>query len=159
MVALDDGSSYPYTLCWLLEGGKAVVEEVLPFQDAEGPLLPPRHALHPALAERLYDDVPGTPVQLDPVAAALWAAAPRHLGLPLVVRCLAAWWRLRDPPGPASCPPAAVAAALATLVGRRAGAWHPVDAAVGALGADPAEVAVAVEDLRQRARPPAGQPW
>ncbi len=158
-VELDDGSSHPYTLRWLLEGGKAVVEEVLPFRDASGPLLVPRHALHPALAERLYDDVPGTPVQLDPVAAALWDAGPRHLGLPLVARCLAAWWRLQAPPQSASRAPAALAAALATLMGRCAGAWHPVEAAIDALGADPAEVAAAAEELQQRLRLSAEQPW
>lgn len=158
-VELDDGSSYPYTLRWLLEGGKAVVEEVLPFRDAGGPLVLPHRALHPAIAERLYDDVPGTPVQLDPVAAAIWDAGPRHLGLPLAVRCLAAWWRLQDPPGSASHAPAALAAALATLTGRCAGAWHPVEAAVGALGADPAEVTTAAEELQPRLRLSAAQPW
>jgi hypothetical protein len=158
-VELDDGSSYPYTLRWLLEGGKAVVEEVLPFRDASGPLLPPRTALEPALAERLYDDVPGTPVALDPVAAALWGAGPSRLGLPLAARCLAAWWRLRDPPGSAPRSPAALAAALAALVGRCAGAWHPVEAAVGALGADPAEVAAAADELQQRLRLSAERPW
>jgi hypothetical protein len=64
-----------------------------------GPTLPHRHTLHSVVAKRLYEEVPGTPAQLDPVAAALWDAGPRHLGLPLVVRGLAACRRLQDPSG------------------------------------------------------------
>jgi len=55
-----------------LQAGKAAVEEVLPAPDAAGPTVPHRHTLHPAVAQHLYDEVPGTPAQLDPVAAALW---------------------------------------------------------------------------------------
>lgn len=157
-VALDDGSSYPYTLRWRLQAAKAAVEEVLPAVDTAGPTLPHRDGLHPALAQCLYDQIPGTPAQLDPVAAALWSTAARHLGLPLVVRGLAAWWRLRDPSALAH-PPPVLAAGLAALTGRHAGAWHPVQAVAAALGVDPAEATAAADDLQQHLRLSPEQPW
>jgi hypothetical protein len=157
-VALDDGSSYPYALRWRLQASKAAVEEVLPATDTAGPTLPHRDGLHPALAHCLYDEIPGTPARLDPVAAALWDTAPRRLGLPLVVRGLAAWWRLRDPAA-LPHPPPVLAAGLAALTGRHAGAWHPVHAVAKALGVDPAEATAAADDLQQRLRLSPQQPW
>jgi len=157
-IALDDGSSYPYTLRWRLQAGKAAVEEVLPATDSAGPTLPHRDNLHPALASRLYDQIPGTPAQLDPVAAALWDQGSRHLGLPLVVRGLAAWWRLRDPAALPHSPPM-LAAGLAALTGRQAGAWHPVQAVTEALGVDPTEATAAADDLQERLRLSPQQPW
>jgi hypothetical protein len=157
-VALDDASSYPYTLRWRLQAAKAAVEEVLPAVDTAGPTLPHRDGLHPALAHRLYDQIPGTPAQLDPVAAALWNTAARHLGLPLVVRGLAAWWRLPDPAA-LPHPPPVLAAGLAALTGRHAGAWHPAQAVAAALGVDPAEATAATNDLQQRLRLSPQQPW
>jgi hypothetical protein len=156
--ALDDGSSYPYTLRWRLQAGKAAVEEVLPAPDAAGPTLPHRDGLHPALAHCLYDEIPNTPARLDPVAAALWDTAARHLGLPLVLRGLAAWWRLRDPSA-LPYPPPGLAAGLAALTSRHAGAWHPVQAVAAALGVDPAEATAAANDLQQRLRLSPQQPW
>jgi hypothetical protein len=157
-LTLDDGSSYPYVLRWRLQAGKAAVEEVLPAVGAASPTLPHRDSLHPALTQRLYDQVPGTPAQLDPVAAALWEQGPRHLGLPLVVRGLAAWWRLPDPAA-LPHPPPVLAAGLAALTGRLAGAWHPVQAVAVALGVDPAQALAAADDLRQRLRLSPQQPW
>jgi hypothetical protein len=157
-VALDDGSSYPYALRWRLQAGRAAVEEVLPATDTTGPTLPHRDDLHPAIAHRLYDQIPGTPAQLDPVAAALWEQGPRHLGLPLIVRGLAAWWRLQDPAA-LSHPPPVLAAGLAALTGRLAGARHPVQAVAAALGVDPAEATAAADGLQQRLRLSPQQPW
>lgn len=157
-VALDDGSSYPYTLRWRLQAGKAAVEEVLPATDTTGPALPHRDDLHPVLAQCLYDQVPGTPAQLDPVAAALWEQGSRHLGLPLVVRGLAAWWRLRDPSA-LPHPPPVLAAGVAALTGRHAGARHPAHAVAAALGVDPAEATAAADDLQQHLRLSPQQPW
>jgi hypothetical protein len=155
-VALDDGSSYPYTVRWRLQAAKAAVEEVLT-SGAAGPTLPHRDRLHPMVATRLFDEVPGTPTQLDPVGAALWEQG-RHLGLPLVVRCLAAWWRLRDPSA-VPRPPPVLAAGLATLVGRRAGAWHPVQAVAAALGVDPTHASAAADELQQLLLLSPQQPW
>jgi hypothetical protein len=157
-IALDDGSSYPYALRWRLQAGKAAVEEVLPAPSGAGPALPHRDALHPAIAQHLYDEAPGTPAQLDPVAAALWDTGPRRLGLPLVARGLAAWWRLRDPSA-LPHPPAVLAAGLAALAGRHAGGHHPVEAVAAALGVDLAEATATADDLQQRLRLAAQQPW
>ncbi len=141
-----------------MQAGKAAVEEVLPAPDAAGPTLPHRDGLHPALAHCLYDEIPNTPARLDPVAAALWDTAARHLGLPLVLRGLAAWWRLRDPSA-LPYPPPGLAAGLAALTSRHAGAWHHVQAVAAALGVDPAEATAAANDLQQRLRLSPQQPW
>jgi hypothetical protein len=155
---LDDGSIHPYALRWRLQTGKAAVEEVQPATDTAGPTLPDRDSLHPALARHLYDQVPGTPARLDPVAAALWDHGPRHLGLPLIIRGLAAWWRLPDPAA-LPHPPPVLAAGLAALTGRLAGAWHPVQALATALGVDPTETAAAADELQRRLRLSPQQPW
>ena len=157
-LVLDDGSIHPYALRWRLQAGKAAVEEVLPATDTAAPTLPHRDSLHPALARHLYDQVPGTPARLDPVAAALWDHGPRHLGLPLILRGLAAWWRLPDPAA-LPHPPPVLAAGLAALTGRLAGAWHPVQALATALGVDPTETAAAADELQRRLRLSPQQPW
>ncbi len=73
----------------------------------------------------------------------------------------AAWW-----PG-GGCgthqgsphPPAVLAAGLAALAGRYAGAWHPVEALAAALGVDPAEATAAADELQQHLRLSPQQPW
>jgi hypothetical protein len=157
-LVLDDGSIHPYALRWRLQAGKAAVEEVLPATDTAGPTLRHRDSLHPALARHLYDQVPGTPARLDPVAAALWDHGPRHLGLPLILRGLAAWWRLPDPAA-LPHPPPVLAVGLAALTGRLAGARHPVQALATALGVDPTETAAAADELQRRLRLSPQQPW
>lgn len=150
--------AYPFQLRWRFVDGAAVVEEVLPFPFAwSGGRLPAPTWL--PTAERLLHDVPKPRIELDPVARVLWKVDLPRLGLPLLLRCLAAWWRVRDAVDLASEPvqqtmlfapseptqPAVLAAAVARLVALRAGgesrydvvaAWHGVDpGAVRAAGA------------------------
>jgi len=52
-----------------------------------------------------------------------------------------------------------LAAGLAALTGRLAGAWHPVQALSTALGVDPTETAAAADELQRRLRLSPQQPW
>jgi hypothetical protein len=81
--------------------------------------------LFPPVPE-LFAELPPPRVALDPVARQLWKVALRRRGLPLVLRCLAAWWRITGGPGESATlasaefdihPPAVTAAAVERLVG------------------------------------------
>jgi hypothetical protein len=52
-----------------------------------------------------------------------------------------------------------LAAGLAALTSRLAGAWHPGQAVAAALGVDPAEATAAADGLQQRLRLSPQQPW
>ncbi|MDQ6726393.1 MAG: hypothetical protein M3066_09560 [Actinomycetota bacterium] len=58
---------------------------------------------------------------LDPVAAEVWQLAIEPLGLPLVLRALAAWWRVADEIEGSPHPAPALASGLVRLVSARAG--------------------------------------
>lgn len=89
---------------------------------------------------------------------ALWEAELGALGLPIVVRCLAAWWRLPQP-RQAAHPPGVLAAALATLISQVAGVPHPPHQAAAALGAGTDLVVTAAGELGQHLELSAEQPW
>lgn len=110
------GLSYPYALCWRLEAGKPVVGEVMP---APHPAVLAPAAATETLA-RLHDLAPSPAIELDPVAAALWRAELPSAGLPITVRCLATWWRVRDTVDPSHTAPA-IASAVAGAIARAAG--------------------------------------
>jgi hypothetical protein len=105
-------------LSWWLEDGTPTVGEASP---AAHPLaLPPLGGDSSDLGARLRGAAAPPAVELDPVAAALWAAELGPSGLPFVVRCLATWWRVRDD-GEAGrdAAAAAVAHAVAKACGMR----------------------------------------
>ncbi|MGH3436379.1 MAG: hypothetical protein ACRDRN_07905 [Sciscionella sp.] len=116
---VDTGrATYDYLLRWRMGGGTPLVEEVLPYGSPVGARLP--WVFSPAVA-RMRRGLPDPRGKLDPVAAALWERAlPRH-GLPVTLRCLAAWWRIGDGDDLLEGHPAAVlAAAVERMVGQRA---------------------------------------
>jgi hypothetical protein len=114
---LAAGHAYPYTLRWHLASGKPAVDEVLPFRAAYRGLFP-RWGL---IADALFEDAPAPRIALDPVSASIWRVELAESGLPVVVRCLAAWWRIAEHPEFAAAPADLVAAALAGVICRRAG--------------------------------------
>ncbi len=146
------GRGYTYTLRWRLEAGKPVVEEVLPFPPALGGRFFSRWYLLSSNTHALYEGAPAPRIELDPVAANLWTTELTESGLPLVVRCLAAWWRIAGAPELAAQPPPLLAAALASLLGRRAGLNRTQKAAAADYGADPAEVSTAARQLQRLLR-------
>jgi hypothetical protein len=73
------------------------------------------------VVQRAVRGAPPPRIELDPVAPNLWRIELAESGPPLVVRCLASWWRIAQAPELAAVPPPVLAAALAALLGRRAG--------------------------------------
>lgn len=155
------GASYPYQLCWRFSGGAARVEELAPFAGAYSPLLPePRNLPFRPDARRLYDAVPRPRADLDPVAHVLWRRVVAVHGLPLVLRCLAAWWRVEDRDKLLQAHPTeAVAAAIDRMVSYRTGANGRYDDAAAAYQVSVAAVRAATADLQCRLRLSATCPW
>lgn len=109
----------PFSLRWSLDGAKPVVAEVLPGFAAIGPRACGLAEAHPVARPLLSHAAPAPRHTLDPVASAVWQLATGSLGLPVVLRCLAAWWRVADEVECES--PSTLAAATVRLVGGRAG--------------------------------------
>ncbi|MGI9023799.1 MAG: hypothetical protein ACR2HV_11335 [Acidimicrobiales bacterium] len=148
---------FPFTLRWALDGTKPVVSEVLPFVGAGNDQLPPLGRLHPDAAALLTQGAPTPRFALDPVAAATWALAVAPLGLPVVLRCLAAWWRVCDEVDQERHPSPVLAAALVRVVAARAGARRAA-LPIG-LGVDAAAVASAARFLQSRLHLTSTRPW
>ena len=143
-VVFADGHGYRYVLSWWLEAGKPTVGEV---SRAADPLaLPPLEGDGSDLGARLREAAPPPAIELDRVAAALWAAELGRSGLPFVVRCLATWWRARDD-GVAGNN-AAAAAAVAHAVAKACGMRRTKDAAATIYRIDVAALDRAADALR-----------
>jgi hypothetical protein len=144
---------YAYTLRWEVGGSRLRLMEVVPTHASIGSRLPPRSRL----PNRLFVGLPPPSVELDPVASSLWHDHLPTLGLPLVTRCLAAWWRLESTTPLAQRPAPVLAAALVVLVGGLAflkeakRARRHVD--------NPAALDEIVYELRKLLRPTSTQPW
>jgi hypothetical protein len=155
------GWGYPYQLCWRFTGGAALIEELTPFAGAHWPRLPqPRYLPFSPAARRLYDAAPRPQADLDQVARVLWRRAVPVHGLPLVLRCLAAWWRVADRDELLQAHPAdAIAAAIDRMVAYRAGASGRHDDAAAAYQVSAAAVRAVTADLQRRLRLSATCPW
>jgi hypothetical protein len=118
---VDTGRArYDYLLRW--DPDTRRVAEVLPFRGWVSARLPSPRWLFGSGSARMFDGLPDPDCDLDPVAVRLWRKAlPAH-GLPLTLRCLAAWWRIGDGPELlAGRRPSVLAAAIHRMVGYRAG--------------------------------------
>ena len=105
--------AYPYRLHWRQVGGKAVVSEVEPgYQALTGDLEPDVGALFRPPRPR---------GALGALESTLWETDLPHFGLPLVVRCFAFWWHIREPSLLQRHPPPVLAAALMSVVGWESG--------------------------------------
>lgn len=149
---------YSFTLRWQLDAGKPVLLELLPYLDAVAAAFPAPTTLAPGVLERLRAGPPPPRCHLDPVAATLLDTGLPLAGLPLVARCLAAWWRLDDSGAVLPDTTVVTAAALLEVVGARARVPEAKRAAA-AFGGDPAEVSVAARALRSRLRLSEARPW
>lgn len=153
--------AYGYQLCWRFTDEGPLIEELTPFEAAFWPRQPdPRYLVFNPAARRLYETMPEPRLSLDPVADALWhRAVPTH-GLPLVLRGMAAWWRLQDPDRLlAARPPGALAAAITRMVAYRAGAGGRYEDAAAIYRVDVTTVREASADLQRRLRLSATCPW
>ncbi len=113
-------AKYNYLLRWHPDTRQ--VAEVLPFGSWVSARLPSPRWLFSSASARMFHGFPEPGCDLDPVAVRLWRKVPPAHGLPLALRCLAAWWRISE--GSeflAVHRPSVLAAAIHRMVGYRAG--------------------------------------
>jgi hypothetical protein len=157
---LDAGRDrYNYLLRW--DPHTRLVAEVLPFGSWVSARLPSARWLPAPTAARLFGGLPEPDCDLDPVAVRLWRKVlPAH-GLPLALRCLAAWWRISDHPElPAGPQPSVLAAAIHRMIGYRAGeagVTHDAIAELHRVTAD--ETRAITPPLQARLQLSTQQPW
>jgi hypothetical protein len=140
------GHRFPFLLRWQALEGTALIDEILPY---DGPLAPAhlsRWLLGPGWTGVHAPPQPRIP--LGPVGELLWRRVNPTFGMPCVLRCLAALWRLPDDGVLLdSHGPAAVAAGIERMVCHRANlttgrfadvaeAYRIKEAALRAAGAD-----------------------
>lgn len=113
------GHRFPFLLRWQASGGTGWVDEILPYDWPFEPAHLSRWVPGPG---RTSVHAPPQPrVPLGPVGELLWRRVTPPFGLPGVLRCLAALWRLPDEDVVLeSHGPAAVAAGIERVVCRRA---------------------------------------
>jgi hypothetical protein len=142
-----EGREHPFTIHWRSEGDRLVAVELLPFVDALDAELPSPRVLPSATASRLYRGAAlPLPDSAGGLARALWDVELPVVGLPVVLRCLAAASRIRTVAGEHQ--PPVLAAALVSLVAPRARVQRPVRVTAMAHGVDRALVERAVRQLR-----------
>lgn len=91
---LASGHVFPYLFWWRMVDGAPLIDEILPYDgQAEQARLP---GWIFGRGEGALFSPPTPRITLDRVAGCLWKrGCPEH-GLPVVLRCLTAWWRLPE---------------------------------------------------------------
>ena len=113
------GHRFPFLLRWQATGGTGQIDEILPYDRPFEPARLSRWVLGPG--RRVLHSPPQPRLPLGPVGELLWRQAIPTFGLPGVLRCLAALWRLPDEDVFLdSHGPAAVAAGIERMVCQRA---------------------------------------
>lgn len=113
------GHRFPFLLRWQAAQAPAQIDEILPYDRPVKPAHLRRWVLGPGVAG-VYAP-PQTRVPLGPVGELLWRSVIPAFGLPAVLRCLAALWRLSaEDIVIESHGPAAVAAGIERMVCQRA---------------------------------------
>jgi hypothetical protein len=133
---------------------------VLPFGTWVSARLPSARWLPGPASARLFEGLPEPGCELDPVAIRLWRKVPPVHGLPLTLRCLAAWWRICE--GPDSLggqPPSVLAAAIHRMIGYRAGQTGVTHDAIAGLHRVTAAESRAVTPVLQARLRLSEQPW
>lgn len=113
------GHRFPFLLRWQTPGGTGQIDEILPYDGSFEPAHLSRWVLGPGRTGVYAPPQPRVP--LGPVGELLWQHVIPMFGLPGVLRCLAALWRLPDENVFVdSHGPAAVAAGIERIVCQRA---------------------------------------
>jgi hypothetical protein len=113
------GHRFPFLLRWQAPGGTAQIDEILPYDWLFEPAHLRRWVLGPGGTGVYAPPQPRIP--LGPVGELLWRSVIPTFGLPALLRCLAALWRLPDEHVFFnSHGPAAVAAGIERMVCQRA---------------------------------------
>jgi hypothetical protein len=114
----EELAPFPFALVWQFRGSHAMVDEILPYAAFDPDTFP--YGVHMTPDSLRLERLPGRPVLLDPVAARLTDRVLPVEGLPMLTRCLTAWWRIRLPhPADAQPDPDVTAAAILRLVSWR----------------------------------------
>ncbi|MGB6454674.1 MAG: hypothetical protein WBH47_09310 [Streptosporangiaceae bacterium] len=147
-----------YLLRWQV--GARRVSEILPFDSLMLGNLAAAYWLRGPARARTFGGLPDPAAELDPVASRLWRkVVPAH-GLPLTLRCLAAWWRIGDVDALAAYRPSELAAAIHRLVGYRAGEQGvSYDTIAGVYKVEGARLRALTSPLQARLKLSADQPW
>lgn len=150
---------YTYLLRWHPQ--TRLVSEVLPFGSWVSARLPSARWLRSPGAARMFGGLPEPDAELDPVAIRLWRKALASNGVPLALRCLAAWWRIGDGPElAAGHRPSVLAAAIHRMIAYRAAeAGNTHDAIAGLYGVTPGETRAITPLLQARLQLTSAQPW
>ena len=151
--------SYPYLLRW--QAGTRQASEILPFESMLHGFLPPARWLLGPAGARLFGGLPEPAAELDPVALRLWRRVVPEHGLPLTLRCLAAWWRIGDADALlAAHRPSELAATIHRMVGYRSGeAGVTHDSIAGLYQVQAARTRALTPLLQNRLQLSANQPW
>lgn len=154
---LSRHAAWSFTLRWAMTRSGPLLLELLPGLPMLDGHLPTEWTLDREVTDRLFGPA-DPPTRLDPVAEALWWSARPIAGLPLVVRCLTAWWRIHDDLDLAM-EPAVLAAALTSLVENRSGLRRPRAQAAADHAVSTEEVATAARRLQRRLELSSQRPW
>jgi len=148
---LETGSAgRSYLLRWQV--GARRVNEILPWDTM---------ALGNLCAAYGLRDLPEPAAELDPVASRLWHKVLTAHGLPLTLRCLAAWWRVGDMDTVlAAYWPSELVAAIHRMVGYRAGEREiSYDTIAGLYNVEGARLRALTSQLQARLKLSVDQPW
>lgn len=148
---LETGSGgRSYLLRW--QAGARRVSEILPWDTM---------ALGNLCAAYRLRDLPEPAAELDPVASRLWRKVLTAHGLPLTLRCLAAWWRVGDIDTVlAAYRPSELAAAIHRMVGYRAGEREiGYDTVAELYNVEGARLRALTSPLQARLKLSVDQPW
>lgn len=153
------GRQYPFLLWWRMQGLTPLIEEISPFDGATDPTRLPQWSYW--ADRRTLFDPPEPRVQLGRVGAELWRSGVKAHGLPILLRCLAAWWRLPDEPSVTAAHSApALAAAIERMVCYRAGRpGSRYFEAAAAYRVDERAVRAASTDLQAQLHLSPTRPW
>jgi hypothetical protein len=147
--AYDEPVPYPFALVWQLRGNHALVDEILPHAAFNPNTFP--YNVHLTPGNLQLRQLPGQPSLLDPVAANLTDQILPVEGLPLLTRCLTAWWRIRPQyPAGAQPDPNVTAAAILRLVSWRCSPRVPTAECAQRFGVRAENIKAAEVDLKAR---------
>jgi hypothetical protein len=153
----EQRTRFPAALTWRLVNGQPMIDEILPYAAADPGSLPHGWFLGPG--SLVLDRLPQRHTALDAVAARLIDAVLSAEGLPLLTRCLTAWWRLGLAPAATGQPPRVTAAAVLRLVSWRSGARVSTADCAARLQVSVAQIKDVESDLKARLQLSADVRW
>lgn len=146
-VVVTAGGRWPFSLLWRLLDGRPFVRDVLPsVRDPLGTL--PDLGKLPANVQHNLRRPPRPRRGLDLVAGLLWEVETARQGLPVAVRGVAAWWGAQATADVSGLGTEALAAGLASVVGRESGLGRRREAIGADYGVHPAAVTKAARRLQ-----------